>query len=348
MLNDKYIRFEDIDDGHLPGGGSASTLGTKLAVNAHKANLNFMSIFDDLVPEEVWRTRAYSYAVEKKRPWGVYILGDEALDLSIDPEALYQSGDHEKAIALRYLRALVYERAEALITKDFPRIHGTVVWCLSSGITNSVEYHIDYAELYRYETNIIHPPLYAGTAHLSPPEVMMKGGHFMVNTKGIDHYRKFGYKARKQPGLQDDIDGNEDGSWIRVPYRYNRGILHDGDFPHLSTPVDSIDPIGRRVILGFNCFTKEVGPCCLRAPEHSDAFNRTVRLYQTLASVQGGGGVINGKYSGESTGRPSCNPVATTSAEKKKSTVTVQDIKKNPALAKLLIAAAKKVKEANK
>jgi hypothetical protein len=200
---------------------------------------------------------------------------------------------------------------------------------------------------YRYETNIIHPPLYAGTAHLSPPEVMMRGGHFMVNTNGIDHYRKFGYKARMQPGLQDDIDGNEDGSWIRVPYRYNRGILHDGDFPHLSTPVESIDPFSRRVILGFNCFTEEVGPCCLRAPEHSDAFNRTVKLYQTLASVQGGGGTVTGKYSGESTGRSS-NRVDIASAEKKKSSVTIQDIKKNPALAKLLVAAAKRVKEANK
>jgi hypothetical protein len=27
---------------------------------------------------------------------------------------------------------------------------GTAVWCLASGVTNEVEYHIDYAELYRY------------------------------------------------------------------------------------------------------------------------------------------------------------------------------------------------------
>lgn len=28
---------------------------------------------------------------------------------------------------------------------------GTAVWCLASGATNAVEYHIDYAELYRYQ-----------------------------------------------------------------------------------------------------------------------------------------------------------------------------------------------------
>jgi hypothetical protein len=102
MLTESHFRLEDIDDGHIPGGGSACTVGTKLAVNVLKANQNFISIFDELVPEEEWRARAYSYANEKKRPWGVYILGTEALDPSIDPEAIYQSGDREKAIALRF------------------------------------------------------------------------------------------------------------------------------------------------------------------------------------------------------------------------------------------------------
>jgi hypothetical protein len=68
---------------------------------------------------------------------------------------------------------------------------------LASGLTNEVEYHIDYAELYRYETNIIQPPLFAGTFHVSPfhNSEDIVGGDFMVNIKGLEHYKKFGYKS---------------------------------------------------------------------------------------------------------------------------------------------------------
>ncbi len=83
------------------------------------------------------------------------------------------------------------------------------MWCLASGLTNQVEYHIDYAELYRftlpglpchifcrYETNIIHPPLYAGTCQVSPLAAgEMIGGDFYANSRGLDHYKEFGYKG---------------------------------------------------------------------------------------------------------------------------------------------------------
>jgi hypothetical protein len=32
---------------------------------------------------------------------------------------------------------------------------GTAVWCLQSGMKDEVQYHIDYAELYRYNVIII-------------------------------------------------------------------------------------------------------------------------------------------------------------------------------------------------
>ena len=199
-----------------------------------------------------------------------------------------------------------------------PRVHGTVVWCLCSTKHSSVEYHIDYAELYRYETNVIHPPLYAGTAHVSPLNTStvyddftgqekgaMKGGSFCVNTDGLNHYQKFGYKGKLAKSTIIDEKENSEGSnktaiknvsdvlfcdlqqnpsWQEIRYRRNRGILHDSDFPHLSTPVTALSPGIKRCILGFNCFSKEVGECCA-APEHSRAFNRTIRLYQTLADA---------------------------------------------------------------
>ena len=40
--------------------------------------------------------------------------------------------------------------------------------------------------------------------------------------------------------LQQDINNSTD--WIKIPYKYNRGIIHDGDFPHLSSPITSISP----------------------------------------------------------------------------------------------------------
>lgn len=100
------------------------------------------------------------------------------------------------------------------------------------------------------------------------------------------------------------------------------------------------------------------------APEHSDAFNRTIKLYQATASV----GV---KFSGGSTNshdedsaaaaadpEPDCGgslePGAGAGAErvdmkktKKKASggLTVQDVQANPMLKRLLLLAAKNVKE---
>lgn len=129
----------------------------------------------------------------------------------------------------------------------------------------------------------------------------------------------------------------KDGDWCTIKYKANRGMVFDGDLPHLATPVtrlpkkvmnnelsakeengietESTDaphttaPAGNdtvpvymgkygstvpsfggdcmsRVILGFNCFPAgPVGDCAARAPEHSDAFCRTVKLYQVRVCV---------------------------------------------------------------
>jgi len=99
-----------------------------------------------------------------------------------------------------------------------------------------------------------------------------------------------------------------------------------------------------------------VGSCCLRAPEHSDAFNRTIKLYQTLASL--GLPITEAQHPScaASLESGSCSSAATISATA--STLELQqcntsgqkiysakDIaKKNPALARLLVLAARKLK----
>jgi hypothetical protein len=71
---DDFI-LENIDDGHTPAG---STVLTKLAINRNKANSHFFSVYDSLV-DDIWSRRAYEYALEKRRPWGVYILGKSSI-----------------------------------------------------------------------------------------------------------------------------------------------------------------------------------------------------------------------------------------------------------------------------
>jgi len=361
------VELVDFDDGHQPALVRNSTHdGTKLALNRNKQSSKFLAVFDGLLPPP-WPQRMYEYAVKLGQPWGAYVQTCDLIEYEKDGadlnnglammleyvESIWQA-DPERAFSVCATYMLVMVRGRGLIGSDLKHIHGTAVWCLNSGVTNSVEYHIDYAELYRYETNVIHPPLYAGTCHVTPIESSgerIQGGDFCVNSGGIEHYQKFGYKAKLQgsEALEEDIKTN--GEWHTVKYLTNRGILHDGDLPHLSTPVASLPLGARRVILGFNCFSQEVGECCIRAPEHSRAFNRTVKLYQAIASVTGSQDAFSDKYntSSDSLGSSNTLPRATNQQhEAKTSKLSAREIMKNPALAKLLILAAKKVKEKEK
>ncbi|KAL3823709.1 hypothetical protein ACHAXA_007280 [Cyclostephanos tholiformis] len=163
----------------------------------------------------------------------------------------------------------------------------------------------------------------------------MRGGEFCVNLRGLDHYAEHGYKGIlsgdphggwKRPSNGGDGDGDcgnrllgggvhvsDVDRWVTVPYRFNRGIVHDGDLPHLSAPVESIlatnggggcddsPPMISRVIIGFNVFGHDVGAIVSTAPEHSRSFRRRVTLYRSAINacrarvgeadeVRGGGG----------------------------------------------------------
>lgn len=108
------------------------------------------------------------------------------------------------------------------------------------------------------------------------------------------------------------------------------------------------------MILGFNCFTKELAECNLRAPEHSDAFNRTIKLYQKMAAMglPVTNAPIDNKY--DTTQQHPVNgdnEVSVEEGKKKKEEegkrrgINLEDIKKNPTLAKMLIKAAKTIKQ---
>jgi hypothetical protein len=121
--------------------------------------------------------------------------------------------------------------------------HGVAIWALASLVGSQVPYHLDYAEQIRYDTNVICPPLYAGTLQCSKTQVhhscgdndkdtadgngmiadsttVMKGGDFWVNVQGLDHYRQYGYKGAlvsktkdKRHATADDED-DETVDWL--------------------------------------------------------------------------------------------------------------------------------------
>ena len=105
--NNGSMTFEAIDDGQKPGNTTAST---QLVTNLNKASTKFLLVFDGLVSSE-WCSRAYKYALEKQRPWGVYVTKAEAINRTeFDTESLYHAGEVERSIAIEYARALIYEK----------------------------------------------------------------------------------------------------------------------------------------------------------------------------------------------------------------------------------------------
>eukprot|EP00986_Skeletonema_menzelii_P001013 scaffold274_cov144-Skeletonema_menzelii.AAC.36 len=211
---------------------------------------------------------------------------------------------------------------EKLYTKkDFLRqTHGVAVWALSSRPGASVQYHIDYAELLRYEYNITVPPLFAGTIQCSAlcnndqivnaaenvKTKRMVGGEFCVNLRGLDHYAEHGYKGvlsgdpmggwKRPDSATCGVHFDSSNKWVTIPYACNRGIVHNGDLPHLSAPIQHIDDDNlSRVIVGFNVFGHDVGARVAKAPEHSRQFRRQVKLYRTtLSAPKGNGNGSNG------------------------------------------------------
>lgn len=316
--------------------------------------------------------------------------------------------------------------------------HGVAVWALSSKAGHSVQYHIDYAELLRYEYNVTVPPLWAGTVQCSEiwnyrridedstsnhaeqcdgiheccghcrkrsqvfhPKAQstgfdshphrslrctfdgvhecssicekpqwstiskktpqrnsfMRGGEFCVNLRGLEHYSEHGYKGNisgdayggwKRPiqpkqSQCTDIFCDESSQWVTIPYAFNQGIVHKGDLPHLSAPIDRIEAIETnsrdrkssfesRVIVGFNVFGHDVGEVIAKAPEHSKAFRRKVKLYRATV-----GACASNKSSKVDTLGNNL---------KKQDGLNISQISENKALKKLLVLAKReKVKE---
>ena len=176
-----------------------------------------------------------------------------------------------------------------------------------------VLYHIDYAEMFRYQTNIIYPPMYGATVHVSDLKNEMIGGDFYVYPAGLDHYATRGYKGMH--GLE-----SKDQDSCCVPYRYKRGIFCDGNLPHASSRIEHLPESKERVIIGLNVFNHEIGPFAAEFPEHSGKFNTYVKIHQ--ASLENLWRSPKSSNDTEALAQPS--------------RFTLDDVRKNPKLAKFL------------
>ena len=282
------------------------------AVRRQALATRFLRVYDDALRPELCAA-LYDDAVARDKPWGAYVTLADARDVAGAPS-------DRDAWAREVVRTLFLERAADAVDLEAAGAHGVAVWCLASGVGNSVDYHLDYCELHRHETNEIVPPLYASTVQLSDCSDgatdkgrAIAGGAFLVNSRGLRHYAAHGYKGR----LRDGALGGD--GWHRVPYAHNRAIVHDGEWPHASERVAALPPGKKRVILGLNVFSDRVAEVNARAPEHSDAFNKTAKIYQATARAKDGKRGSGAKGGG----------------------LTVDALKKNKPLARLFVGLAR-------
>ncbi|KAL3656679.1 hypothetical protein V7S43_018458 [Phytophthora oleae] len=307
------IHLRSWDDGFTPSG--CNDRPGKIVRDFPRDHPGAFAVVDGAVSE---RTADLLYAsAVNATVWGVYVPVSELQLENTDGKALEapelerdESKDpaaYRHALARRTVQEFLVDKdAGQRITKmDWERTHGVAVWVIASDCNDETEYHLDYAEQVRYETNVIFPPIYGATLHVSPlhndlteneanqgrETSSFEGGSFHVNLTGLVHYDKYGYKTRKQPRqlTTDELEelSEREPGWNRVSYKYRRGILCDGEFAHFSGRVRTL-PTGdvgaelpvKRVVVGFNLFPSEIGACVAKFPEHSGAFNRYVKLSQ--------------------------------------------------------------------
>lgn len=323
-----HITMVPWDDGFTPSGCSGKP--GKVIRNQVRSTPGAFCVVDRAVSRET-ADLLYASAV-KARVWGVYVptaelsFSNQSTSDSEESTAREHSEGNDEELYRRSLarcavqELLVNKASDVISSSDWCNTHGVAVWVIASDCDDETEYHLDYAEMVRYETNVIVPPLYGATLHVSPLRNRIdeadtrgadnededfvsdfEGGGFHVNVNGLEHYRQYGYKTRLAHKLSTDalegVSATEPG-WQHVPYLYRRGILCDGEFPHFSGRVRSLPaaattpdrlPI-KRVVVGFNLFPPEIGAFVEKFPEHSNAFNKYIKVSQAAVKQAGGVG----------------------------------------------------------
>jgi hypothetical protein len=299
-------RLEAFDDGHTPENlpQDMDTPPQLVHYPRFLARPPAVHVFYDALPEcvvDALYEKTLQTQQESQTPWGTYVTMEELNDSSnnINDDPVVQATAHYLDLALgKKDPSVCHGHADAdaqdetsssaphnhnsnsnplWTTEDLQHVHGVAVWALAAQPGSEVPYHLDYAEQVRYQTNIIVPPLLAGTLQCTRDPI--HGGAFQVSLEGLDHYQTHGYKAKKAPVVVDNL--------ISVTYRYNQLLCHAGHLPHASSRIQSIQGNQQswRVIVGFNVFGHDIGPMVQKAPEHSDAFRRQVQVQRKVQQM---------------------------------------------------------------
>ena len=294
--NTTTSKIIDWDDGFVPSGCNGAK--GKMVIDQPRSKPDLVAIRENIVPESLAQN-LYASAVEAG-VWGEYVSLEEMDALLVPDENGKETTHCRRRLAAQAVHSFFRESFADLVCEDWEEnktVHGVSVWVIASGVGNSVQYHIDYAEMFRFQTNTIYPPMYGGTLHLTN-STEMEGGGFYVHRDGLEHYRRYKYKCPLEKlgwdgeGIIESTNASvrSDCNWVEVPYKYNQGTLCDGDLPHFSAPVRSIGDNLKRVIVGFNVCNHEIGPIVQEFPEHSAKFNRFVKLSQTVSKTTSGAG----------------------------------------------------------
>lgn len=292
--------LHELQDGHVPELFQKPSQYVSYA--SHQDERPSVFVHDNVLPTSLVDA-LYKMTVAKEEPWGTYVTMQQVQDYwasNYNKNALQDEHTSCSCAAVAHFLETMKQGAtgatatipsmatsHALSSLD---IHGVAVWALASQ-EQPVCYHVDYAELIRYEHNIMATPLWAGTLQCTR-DFILEGGQFAVNLQGIQHYLQYGYKGCKNdgdtmggwqcPSSSNKVHYNRETQWVTIPYQYNRMIGHSGHLPHLSAPFTVSNENSHRVILGFNVFRTDVGPTVMVAPEHSDAFRRRIKWHRAL------------------------------------------------------------------
>lgn len=232
-------RPELFDDGFEPP--SAVGAQCQLLRNPLPANLGpGLTVIPDAIPEavalEAFRLSSTRRLQERDREtWGTYLKlrGEHPENPGqLDLEQRGAEPDVE-AVAAQILQAF-WETSGSLLREDLRHVHGFSVWAVVGN--RGTAYHVDYAEVYRRGTNVLIPPVHAITLQVSPvsPEEV-EGGTFGAHRGALEHYRRFGYKARRDTAKrtmkqqQPTSDWDVDPGWTFAPYRFRQATLCRGD-----------------------------------------------------------------------------------------------------------------------
>lgn len=112
--------------------------------------------------------------------------------------------------------------------------------------TNYLDHHVDCDE----EAEGIEPAKMTAVLYLGG-EDGLEGGELAVDlSEGSTH-------AGFYENIHD-LEKNLDSDWIKIPYRYNRLVLFDSNYPHAILPIKNIKEGQSRIGLSISSWDKKV------------------------------------------------------------------------------------------